>query len=118
MGTFNWPIQLESMDGERSLQLDALVDTGSFYTIVPTNLLRELRVVPTEKVDLELADGRHVMWDIGEARATVNGRSTVTWVVFGMDGVDPVLGRYTLAGLLLDIDLVQGTLVPLSYVPA
>ena len=118
MGTFNWPIRLESMDGERSLQLDALVDTGSFYTIVPASLLRRLETEPTEKVGLELADGRRVVWDIGEARATIDGRRVTTLVAFGEDGVDPVLGAYTLKGLRLSVDPVEETLVPIPYARA
>ena len=118
MGVFNWPIRLESIDGKQSLQLDALVDTGSFYTIVPTSLLRRLETVPTEKVGLELADGRRVAWDIGEARAMVDGRSVTTLVAFGEDGVEPVLGAYTLEGLRLSVDPVEETLVPVPYTRA
>ena len=115
MGVFDWPIRLDSMDGERSLQLDAMVDTGSSYTIVPASLLRNLGVAPTEKVGLVLADGRRVTYDIGEARATISGRSTPTWVVFGEDGADPLLGAYTLEGLLLTVDPWTLKLVPLPY---
>ena len=118
MGTFNRPIRLDSMDGEQSLQLDALVDTGSFYTIVPSSLLKRLGVVPTDNVRLELADGRRVTCDLGETRATIAGRSTVTWVAFGEDGVEPVLGAYTLEGLRLSVDPVQETLVPIPYARA
>ena len=32
MGVFNWPMRLESMDGERSLEIEAMVDTGASYT--------------------------------------------------------------------------------------
>ena len=115
MGVFNWPIRLDSMDGERSLQLDALVDTGSSYTIVPASLLRNLGVKPTEEVGLVLADGRNVVCDMGEARATVDGRSIPTIVVFGEEGVDPLLGAYTLEGLRLAVDPVKLRLVPLPY---
>ena len=115
MGTFNWPIRLESVDGERSLQLDALVDTGSFYTIVPSSLLRRLKTVPAEEVRVELADGSRVVWDVGEARATIDGRTVTTLVVFGEDGVDPVLGAYTLEGLRLAVDPVRETLEPIPY---
>ena len=118
MATLRCPIRLDSMDGKQSLQLDALVDTGSFVTIVPASLLKELGVVPTEKVGIELADGRRVAWDIGEARATVDGHSTATLVVFGEEDADPVLGRYTLAGLRLSVDPVEETLVPTPYVRA
>ncbi len=115
MGVFNWPIQLQSLDGERSLQLDAMVDTGSSYTIVPASRLRNLGVVPTEKIGLVLADGRRVIYDIGEARATINGRSIPTIVVFGEDGADPLIGAYTLEGLRLAVDPWKLTLVPLPY---
>lgn len=115
MGVFDWPIRLESLDGERSLQLDAMVDTGSSYTIVPAHLLRSLGVVPAEKVDLTLADGRRVAWGVGEARATVDGRSTVTWVIFGEEGAGPLLGAYTLEGLRMSVDPWKHTLIPMPY---
>lgn len=118
VGTFDWPIRLDSMDGNRSVQLDALVDTGSFYTIVPASLLTRLGVAPTDRAGLELADGRRVTYDIGEARATVDGRSVATLVVFGEDGARPLLGAYTLEGLRLSVDPVQETLEPIPYAPA
>ena len=118
MGTFNRPMRLESMDSKQSLQLDALVDTGSFFTIVPASLLRKLGTVPTEKVGLELADGRRVAWDIGEARATVDGRTVTTLVVFGEDGVEPVLGAYTLEGLRVSVNPLRKTLEPIPYARA
>ena len=115
VGVFDWPIRLESLDGERSLQFDAMVDTGSSYTIVPDSMLRSLGVAPTEKVDLTLADGRRVAWEVGEARATVDGRSTVTWVIFGEDGARPLLGAYTLEGLRMSVDPWKHTLIPMPY---
>ena len=115
MGVFNWPIQLQSLDGERSLQLDAMVDTGSTYTMVPAGLLRKLGVVPTEKVGMVLADGRRVIHDIGEARAMIDGRSIPTIVVFGEEDADPLIGAYTLEGLRLAVDPWKLTLVPLPY---
>lgn len=39
-----------------------------------------------------LADGRPVEYDIGEARATINGRSIPTLVVFGEDNARALLG--------------------------
>ena len=54
MGIFNWPIRLTSIDGERHLDLDALVDTGATYTIVPADQLRELGVEPFDKIRLVL----------------------------------------------------------------
>ena len=112
MGVFNWPIRLESMDGQRSLEIEAMVDTGASYTIVPANLLRDLGVSPIDKISLVLADGRPVEYDIGEARATISGRSIPTLVVFGNDDARALLGAYTLEGLRLAVDPAHGRLVP------
>ena len=35
LGIFNQTIRLDSMDGQRSLEIEAMVDTGASYTIVP-----------------------------------------------------------------------------------
>ena len=44
---------------------------------------------------LELADGRLIEADVGEARATVSGESVTTQVAFGEDGSPPLLGALT-----------------------
>ena len=111
-GVFNWPIRLDSLDGERSLEIEAMVDTGASYTIVPARLLKDLGVSPIDKISLVLADGRPVEYDLGEARATVNGRSIPTLVVFGDDNARALLGAYTLEGLRLGVDPAHGRLVP------
>ena len=112
MGVFNWPIRLDSMDGQRSLEIEAMVDTGASYTIVPATLLHELGVAPIDKIGLVLADGRAVEYDLGRAMATINGRTEATLVVFGENGARALLGAYTLEGLRLAVDPTHGRLVP------
>lgn len=118
VGTFTSPLRLDSLDGTRSLQLNALVDTGASYTIVASGLLRELGVPPSGEVELVLADGRRAVYAMGEARATLDGRSIPTIVVFGDDGAEPLLGAYTLEGLRLAVDPANLRLVPLPYARA
>ena len=112
MGVFNWPMRLDSMDGERSLEIEAMVDTGANYTIVPAGLLKDLGVEPIDKIPLVLADGRPVEYDLGRATATINGRSIPTLVVFGEDHARALLGAYTLEGLRLTVDPANRTLIP------
>ena len=114
VGTFNWPIRLDSMDGQRSLEIDAMVDTGASYTIVPANLLKALGTSPIDKISLVLADGRSAEYDIGRAMATIDGRTEATLVVFGEDNARALLGAYTLEGLRLAVDPVHGRLVPVT----
>ena len=112
MGTFNCKVRLDSMDGGRSVEIDALVDTGASYSIVPSAILKQLGVEPTDRHGVTLADGRRATYDLGQAHATVDGRSTPTWVFFGEDDGPPLLGAYTLEGLRLAVDPSERRLVP------
>ena len=99
MGTFTWPLRISSIDGEQSLEIEAAVDTGAFYTTLPASLLRELGATPMGKRRFLLADGRRLEMDYGEARAAVDGDSVTTLMVFGEDNAPALLGAYTLDGL-------------------
>ena len=111
MGTFTWPLRISSMDGSRSREFEAVVDTGAAFTAVPAPLLRELGVEPTGRRRFRLADGRRVQSDYGQAWATIDGESVVTLVVFGEDDSPILLGAYTLEGLCLAVDPVEQRLV-------
>ncbi len=111
MGTFNWPLRISSMDGEQSREIEATVDTGAAYTTLPASLLHEIGVEPRGKRRFLLADGRRIEMDYGEARASINGESVTTLVVFGRDA-PALLGAYTLGGLALAVDPVEQRLVP------
>ena len=100
------------MDGQLSRDIVATVDTGAAYTTLPARLLRELGVTPTGRRRFLLADGRRVDMDFGEARATINGESVTTLVIFGEDDGPPLIGAYTLEGLALAVDPVEQRLVP------
>ena len=111
MGTFNWPLRISTIDGQRSRDIEATVDTGAAYTTLPARLLRDLGVTPLGKRRLLLADGRHVDMEYGEARAIVNGENVATLVIFGEDDGPLLIGAYTLEGLALAVDPVKQRLV-------
>lgn len=118
MGTFNCKMRLDSMDGERSVEIDALVDTGATLTVVPAGILRRLGVSPTRPWQVTMADGHTAEWDAGEARATIHDRSVPTLVLFGEDGTDALLGAYTLEGLHLAVDPYEQRLIPMPPIRA
>ena len=113
---FTWPVRIETMDGRRSLDLEATVDTGAAYTTLPGRLLRELGVTPRGMRSFVLADGRRIDGAYGEARASINGETEVTLVVFGADDGPVLLGAYTLEGLSLAVDPVQQRLVSTALI--
>ncbi len=60
MGTFRVAIEVGDPQGQRYETLEALVDTGSTYTVLPAALLRRLGIQPIERRQFEIADDRVV----------------------------------------------------------
>ena len=116
MGTFTWPIRISAVDGARSRDIKAIVDTGAAYTTLPSPLLREIGIEPVGQRRFLLADGRRIQMDYGEARATIDGESVTTLVVFAEDDASSLLGAYTLEGLGLAVDPVEQRLIPTSLI--
>lgn len=105
MGVFQVPIEVGGLGGGRFERVDALVDTGASYTMLPSAMLRGLGIEPHRKIWFELADGDRRVYELGHALVRVNGDETPTVVVFGDDDMrTPLLGAYTLEGLALSVD--------------
>ena len=112
MGTFNYSITVGDTNGGEPQHLEALVDTGAFFTTIPGQTLHELGVRPTERESFLLADGRRVEMDLGEARVGLDGKEVTTIVAFGEEGGPILLGAYTLEGLRLLVDPYNRRLIP------
>jgi clan AA aspartic protease len=112
MGTFSMSIEVGDPTGQRWQTVEALVDTGSTYTWLPGSLLERLGVERLRRLEFETADGRVVERDAGQTWVRVEGRSVITLVVFADDASPPLLGAYTLEGVLLAVDPVNRRLMP------
>ena len=104
MGTFTVSIEVGDPEGTHFENVDALVDTGAFYTMLPSSELQKLGVMQEESEEFELADGSVREYPLGETRVRVNGREVSTVVVFGEEESSPILGAYTLERLMLAVD--------------
>jgi len=91
--------------------VDALVDTGSTYTWIPTQLLDRLNVRPQFRREFETADGRLIQRNMAVTMVRWNGEAMPTLVVFGEDTDAVLLGAYTLEGFALAPDPVNRRLV-------
>ena len=112
MGTFRLNLEIGDPSGSRYREVSALVDTGASHTVMPSSLLQELGVESHTSGLFVLADGREVEREIGRTWIRIDGREEITFVVFGGEDVQPLLGAYTLEGLRLGIDPVARKLVP------
>ena len=111
MGTFNVSLQVGDLESCQFVDVEALVDTGASHTTLPQDILYHLGVGSVEKVSFELADGRVVEYDVGEARLRLDNRERTTLVVFGPQGSSPLLGATTLQLFNLAVDSTRERLV-------
>ncbi|PKB66817.1 MAG: hypothetical protein BZY81_06280 [SAR202 cluster bacterium Io17-Chloro-G4] len=112
MGTFSVAIQIGDLVGQHYVEVQALVDTGSTYTVLPEDVLTQLGINKEGQRSFELGDDRLVEYPIGYARLRLGEDQTIVLVVFGPEGVSPLLGATALEHLSLAVDPIHQTLVP------
>ena|SRR5438552_17288308 len=88
----------------KGFSAEFLVDTGAVNSLVPARALRKVGIKPEGKNIYELADGRPVELEYGFARIALMGEETVTPIIFGPEGSEPILGMLALEGLGISVD--------------
>ena len=112
MGTFTVPVQIGNQITGGFVPIDVLVDTGATYTLLPADTLARLGISSIDQRDFELADGRLVRYDIGEAWRHLNGDELTVLVGFAPEGTSPLLGATALELFGLAADTVNQWLIP------
>ena len=114
MGTFNVEFEIGDFAGNRFERVEALVDSGATYTVIPSALLADLGVKPHRTMTFELADGSLIERDFGRVWVRLDEGEEVSPVIFGDDDDAPLLGAVTLENLGQGIDLVNQRIVPVK----
>ena len=120
MGIFRTTLGVSALarpDNRRELTA-VMVDTGSEYNWVPSDVLIDLGVAPVRVDRFETADGRILEREVGFALLYAGGRSAATAVVFAREGDLTLLGAHGLEGLNLRVDLARKELIPAGPLPA
>ena len=112
MSIFRFPIEIADSTGERFQPVDAWVDTGASYTLVPGTLLEGLGHTPDHNLRFSLADGSITELGVSQVTIRINGETRVVSCVFGGDDAEPLLGATALEEFALGVDLLNHTLVP------
>lgn len=118
MGTFSLKLEVANPNGHEYVAVDAVVDTGSSYTVLGQDLLTDLGIHPIERRRFQLGDDSMVDYELGEARLRLGDSAMVTPVVFGPPGVSPLLGAVSLQIFGLIADSVNERLVPMPPIRA
>ena len=100
---------LVGYDAQHVQEIELLVDTGAFYTIIPPAAAKELGLEVYKTASLTLADKRRVEAGISLAYMKFLDRDGVLPVAV-MDSPEPLLGVTALEGLGLRVDPTTGEL--------
>ena len=114
MGAFVHPITLHAASGDATETLEALVDTGSTFTSIPSPILDRLGIQPYRTIKLRLANGQVEEQAIGRLMADLNGESEMIVCVFAAPDAPATIGATTLELFLLGVDPVEQRLVPIE----
>jgi clan AA aspartic protease len=104
VGIFREPMEIAAAAGGDFETIEALVDSGASYTMVPASLLQRLGVRDIDTETFIMADGSRIERPVGEAVVRLDGRQRTTMVVFGDEGSTPLLGAMTLEAFSLAVD--------------
>ena len=107
-----YPIEVGDPQGQHFERVEALVDTGATFTVLPGSLLRELGIPAQRRIRFRLADGSVLEREAGETLVRLDGQVITTTVVFGEADAPSLLGVVTLETALLAVDPVRQRLIP------
>ena len=93
MGLIHVTVSLTaSPSSRRKYQADFLVDTGATDSLAPASRLRAVGIKPLGRMTYELAHGKPMEFEFGVAVIEFMGDITAGRVIFGPEGVEPILG--------------------------
>ena len=114
MGIFSVSIEVAGPEGRRYESVEAMVDSGATYSVLPASILKRLGVEPHSTRRFVLADGSFIRRGFGRTWMRLDGREEISPVVFRDEGAQPLLGAVTLEIFSLGIDPVNRKLIPVD----
>lgn len=113
MTTFRYPIEIGDSGQENFESLEAWVDTGASYTLIPREVMERLGHVPVHQRPFRLADGSIVELGLCQAPLRIGEETVMVSCVFGDDRSEALLGATALEELGLGVDPINHTLIPI-----
>ena len=112
MGIFYVRIGVSDGNGGATEWVNALVDTGATYSVLPSSLLRDrVGVRPTTRLVFTFANGEQERLPVGVASFRYGDTEVPSRVVFGKEG-QYLLGATTLQMMGLIADTTEHQLIP------
>ena len=92
--------------------VNLLADSGAMYSIIPRQILDDLRIKPRWRRKFSLANGQKIERDGSGALYRIGEYEGHAPVIFGEEGDQSILGVTTLEALGLQVDPVTQQLKP------
>lgn len=107
MGFVHVKIRIGNLTSHRVSTIETLVDSGAYFSMIPSPVLRGLGIRPLKRQRFQLANGKTVRYRVGEAWVSIGRDRAPTPVIFGPARSQPLLGVLTLEALCLMVDPVR-----------
>lgn len=117
MGLTHVAVKVWSRDSEDSFTANFLVDTGSWNSMAPASALMRLGVEPAGKEMYELANGERQEYEYGLAFMSFMDEVIATRIIFGPEGIEPLLGVVALESAGFIVDPRNQTIKKLEAIP-
>lgn len=111
MGSFRVPLQISNPNNGHTETVNALVDTGATFSMIPASMLKRMGVQPIARAPFVIASREVIEYETGEAALAAEGRRRTCPVIFGPEN-HYVMGATALEFMLLAVDPKNERLVP------
>ena len=113
MGFTHYTLRVRESRKSRTYEdLEFLIDSGSVYSVVLTEILVRLEVEPQRERTFTIADGKHITRQVGDAFFEFRKAQAYSPVVFREAGDRVLLGAVTLETLELVLNPLSRRLYP------
>ena len=112
MGNFTVPIDVTDLARTSSVTVEAMVDTGAIYTLVPETALTGIVLDEPETREFALAGESVVEYTVCYARIRFEDREVISLLIAAPEGTTPLLGVTALEHAGLAVDPVNERLIP------
>ncbi len=104
MGLTHISVTLKNLTTNDSYQSNFLVDTGAIDSLAPASELIKIGITPVGKRAYEMADGSLQEYEFGLAEISFMNEITAGCVIFGPEGIEPLLGVTAMESAGVSVD--------------
>jgi len=112
LGVFTGAVTFASPDGTRSVDIEAVIDTGAEYSLIGQDLADRLGAIDLGNDEVVLAEGTVHTVKLAGVRLEMQGRVRVLTLWVGPAGVEALIGANCLAAFSFGVDPQGEQLIP------